>query len=250
MRILLTNDDGIEAPGIRALESTAQSLFPDAKIFTVAPMEAQSGCGHRVTVEHPIQVHQKDHNSWAVDGTPADCTRIALAELVPEADLVFAGINEGGNMGVDIFMSGTVAAAREAAFMGIPAIALSQYYDRETGIDWDRTISWSESCLQSLINEKKILEQSPIDRSPTCPPAPLFNINFPRHPRSLPIPDHVFCQVDNHPLLIDYKPKDLEDPARPSSFHYIGDYHQRPRSPDADVSVCMSGRIAITQLTL
>lgn len=249
MRILLTNDDGIDAPGLAALEKAVRSHHPDALIFVVAPLEAHSGCGHRVTVDRPLEIHPRAPGRWAVAGTPADCTRVARARLVEEIDLVIAGINEGGNLGVDIFMSGTVAAAREASLLGIPAVALSQYYDRETGIDWDRTTAWARHALEHVSESHRL--PGAVKRSATCPPAPLLNINFPRLPAGASLPPIIDCPMDDHPLHVDFQP-DPEAGAGDSSSErvtYVGDYHSRPRAPETDVSVCMGGAIALSQLT-
>jgi 5'-nucleotidase len=114
--ILLCNDDGIEAEGLAALRRAASQLFPEARIFTVAPATGMSQVGHRVTTHEPIPVTRLGERDWAVTGTPADCVRVALAHLLQvRPDWVFSGINHGGNLGQDIYISGTVAAAREAA---------------------------------------------------------------------------------------------------------------------------------------
>src|SRR5262245_38460098 len=110
MKLLLTNDDGIDAPGIQALVQAAQAL---GEPVVVAPMQAHSGCSHRVTTEEPIRVQQRSPSSYAVEGTPADCVRLALHSIAPETTWVLSGINAGGNLGADVHISGTVAAVRE-----------------------------------------------------------------------------------------------------------------------------------------
>ncbi|NEO28396.1 MAG: 5'/3'-nucleotidase SurE, partial [Kamptonema sp. SIO4C4] len=119
MVLILTNDDGIEAPGIQALHNAVQG---DGII--IAPHQQLSGCGHQVTTSDSFRVEKRTPSHYAVEGTPADCTRVALAQLYPkQINWVLSGINAGGNMGVDVYISGTVAAVREAAFHGIPGIA-------------------------------------------------------------------------------------------------------------------------------
>ena len=113
MAFLLTNDDGIDAPGIEALWQVVEG---DGTI--VAPQQQHSGCGHTVTVNAPIAVAQRSPQHYAVGGTPADCVRLGLQHLYPKAQLVLSGINAGGNLGTDVYMSGTVAAVREAALLG------------------------------------------------------------------------------------------------------------------------------------
>ena len=128
MHVLLTNDDGIDAPGLAALEGALSAL---ATVSVVAPQQCYSGCGHRVTSHHAVRVEQLAERRFKVHGTPADCTRLALAELAPDVDWVVGGINDGGNLGVDVLMSGTVAAVREASWLGKPGIAISQFARRD-----------------------------------------------------------------------------------------------------------------------
>src|SRR5437899_2952958 len=104
MRLLLTNDDGLHAPGLAALEEAAAGL---GELFVVAPSDAFSGCGHRVTTDGPLRVRQLGPHRFAVDGTPADCVRLALHGLVPTPDRVLSGVNAGGNLGADVHHSGT-----------------------------------------------------------------------------------------------------------------------------------------------
>ncbi|MDY7013478.1 MAG: 5'/3'-nucleotidase SurE, partial [Cyanobacteriota bacterium] len=130
MILILTNDDGIDAPGIRAL----QDAVGGRGIF-VAPQEQLSGCGHRVTTGQPFPVETRSPTEYAVGGTPADCTRVALKTFL-KIDWVLSGVNAGGNLGVDVYISGTVAAVREAAIHGIPGIAVSHWIKRPLTIDW------------------------------------------------------------------------------------------------------------------
>src|SRR5450432_3130785 len=121
--ILLTNDDGIQAPGLRALAAELQDF---ANVSVVAPSREQSGAAQSLTLRQPIVCHQVADREWAVDGTPADSVIVALHKLVPERpDLVISGINFGANLGENVYYSGTVGAAREAALHHIPALAMS-----------------------------------------------------------------------------------------------------------------------------
>src|SRR5438876_445357 len=135
MRLILTNDDGISAPGLGALLAAAVRLGDPV---VAAPTDALSGCSHRVTTSGPIHITQPEPGRYAVAGTPADCVRVALHTLAPDAAWVLSGINEGGNLGADVWHSGTVAAVREAVLHGWPGVALSQYHRRGRPIDWDR----------------------------------------------------------------------------------------------------------------
>ena len=134
MRILISNDDGIDAPGLRALAGAVMDL---GEVVVVAPDTVQSGAGHGITVHHPLTVREVDVpveaggqpqtiRGYSVDGRPADCVRLAVKTLLAEpVDLVLSGINKGANDGICVFYSGTVAAAAEAAILGIPAVAFS-----------------------------------------------------------------------------------------------------------------------------
>jgi len=125
--ILLTNDDGFHAPGLQRLW---QELSPLTEVLIVAPESEQSAVGHAITLSTPLKVSRVEDNGrlvgYAVNGTPADCVKIAVTELLDEPpELVISGINHGGNLGTCVIYSGTVSAATEAAIMGLPAIAVS-----------------------------------------------------------------------------------------------------------------------------
>src|SRR5215467_4917436 len=121
--ILLTNDDGYGAEGLRALQQALEDL---ATVWVVAPLAEQSGTAQSLTLRRPIVVHAKGQRHWAVDGTPADSVIVALHKLLPERpDLVISGINFGANLGENVYYSGTVGAAREAALHHLPAFAIS-----------------------------------------------------------------------------------------------------------------------------
>ena len=226
MRILLTNDDGIDAPGIEALREAVAWLGGSAVV--VAPAEPHSGCGHRVTTDRPLVVHERGPGRYAVAGTPADCVRLALAELVTDVDWVFAGINDGGNLGADIHHSGTVAAAREAALHGRPALAASHYRGRQVAIDWRRAARWLEDVLRRV----------PVAASG---PGEFWNVNLPNLPADAPPPEVVECPADGSPLGLGYR-------LTPDGWAYAANYHDRPRTTGSDVDVCFGGAIAVSRL--
>jgi 5'-nucleotidase len=226
MRILLTNDDGIDAPGLEALREAATCL--GGELVIVAPAEPHSGCGHRVTTDRPLRVEQIGPDRHRVEGTPADCVRIALARIVPDARLVIAGINAGGNLGADIHHSGTVAAAREAALHGLPALAASHYHRRGTTIDWGRAADWLAEILRSLP-----------ERRPT--PGEFWNVNLPDLPADAPPPAVVECVVDASPFALGYRLTD-------DGWRYESSYHERPRVPGGDVATWFGGAIAMSRV--
>jgi 5'-nucleotidase len=227
MKLLLTNDDGIHAPGLRALFEAARQL---GEAVVVAPADALSGCSHRVTTSGPLRIERHGAGRHAVAGTPADCVRIGLHTLAPDAAWVLAGINAGGNLGADVWHSGTVAAVREAVLHGLPGIALSQYHKRDTPLDWARAAAWVLPVLRDLLS-----------RPPT--PGTFFNVNLPHLEPGAPAPAVVSCPLDPSPLPLSYR-------AEGARLHYDGDYHQRRRVPGADVDVCFGGRIAVTRVAL
>ncbi|MGR3484100.1 MAG: 5'/3'-nucleotidase SurE [Paracoccaceae bacterium] len=126
MRILLTNDDGIDAPGLAALRDIAAELSDD--VWTVAPATEQSGVGHCISYVRPVRVVTRPDRTWAVEGTPADCVLSALSLLPGRPDLILSGVNSGNNAAENTLYSGTVGAAMEGALQDVPSIALSQFH--------------------------------------------------------------------------------------------------------------------------
>ena len=130
MRILLTNDDGVRAPGLKVLEQIAASLSDD--VWIVAPTEEQSGSGHSLTLTVPVRLRKLGEKRFCVTGTPTDAVMMAIAWIMKDEppDLILSGVNRGANLGEDCTYSGTVSAAMEGALAGIKSIALSQSYPR------------------------------------------------------------------------------------------------------------------------
>jgi 5'-nucleotidase len=226
MTLILTNDDGIDAPGIRALLKAVEGQ----KVIVAAPVDHLSGCGHQVTTTKAINVHRRSVTEYAIAGTPADCTRIALSHLCPEAKFVLSGINAGGNMGADVYISGTVAAVREAAFHGVSGIAVSHYLKGKKNVDWDTAARWTKQVLADLMN-----------RSPEV--GTYWNINLPHLEPGDPDPEVVFCQPSTQPLPVNYR-------VEGDDYYYVGKYAQRDRTSGTDVDVCFAGKIAVTRLRL
>jgi 5'-nucleotidase len=151
-KILITNDDGIEAEGLISLEEHLQGL---AEIITVAPDRERSAVSHGLTLHSPLSLQKSENNRYVLNGTPADCVIYALHHLVDaRPDLVISGINHGANLGDDIMYSGTVAAAREASHQGIPAVAISQAYD-------DKPIQFREGAEFAYSLVEMILSHPP-----------------------------------------------------------------------------------------
>jgi 5'-nucleotidase len=148
--ILLTNDDGIHADGLRAL---ADVLAEFATLSIVAPSQEQSGAAQSLTLRRPIVCHQVADREWAVDGTPADCVIVALHKLLPQRpDLVISGINFGANLGENVYYSGTVGAAREAALHHIPALAMS-LCSKKVGVDFGGAARVARAAAELILKE-------------------------------------------------------------------------------------------------
>ena len=222
-RIILTNDDGIDAPGLGALRTASAHL---SGRLVYAPSGGRSGCGHQVTTHAAITLDERADGEVAVDGTPADCVRVAIHRLGAEGIAwVLSGVNAGGNLGTDVYHSGTVAAVREGAMRGIPGIALSHYVARGRLLDWDRAAVRTRRVLDGLMAR---------------PPRPgtFWAVNLPHPEPGAPEPDLVFCPLDPNPLPLGYKADEAE------GLHYFAEYQSRARDPGADVAVCFGGQIA------
>lgn len=131
MRILITNDDGINAPGLKVLHAIAQEVAgPDGEVWTVAPAFEQSGVGHCISYTHPTMIAQLGERRFAAEGSPADCVLAGLYDVMSDKkpDLVLSGVNRGNNAGENVMYSGTIGATIEASLQGVPAIAMSQFF--------------------------------------------------------------------------------------------------------------------------
>lgn len=167
MRILITNDDGINAPGLQVLRDVAAQIASD--IWVVAPETDQSGLSHSLTLNDPLRLRKVDEQVYALRGTPTDCVIMGVREVLPEVpDLVLSGINSGQNISDDVTYSGTIAAAMEGTMLRVPSIALSQSYDWTSG----KEIPWSVAKDHSVDVIQKVLAKG-------IPSGLLVNINFP-----------------------------------------------------------------------
>ena len=154
MLILLTNDDGIRAPGLVAMYRELTQL---GEVHVVAPETVQSATGHGITLSTPLLTSrvtvEETFTGIAVEGRPADCVKLAVAKLLPRRpDLVVSGINSGANVGINVIYSGTVAAAIEAAFLGLPSVAVSLYLRNEIPLDYPRTARLSMGVIRQVLD--------------------------------------------------------------------------------------------------
>jgi 5'-nucleotidase len=171
MRILCTNDDGYDAPGLAVLEEIAAHFSDD--VWVVAPSEEQSGAGHSLTLNHPLRLRRHAEKRWSVTGTPTDSVMMALAKIMKDSppDLILSGVNRGANLAEDVTYSGTVSAAMEGALAGVRSIALSQVLDRKRDDvpPFAAARAWGERVIRPLLDL-------------ALPARTLVNVNFPPLP--------------------------------------------------------------------
>lgn len=235
MRILLTNDDGIYAPGLRALR---EELLQIADVTVVAPATEQSAAGHSVTLLVPLLVQEVFDDArrfigWAVEGRPADCVKLALLELLPDPpDLIVSGLNAGANAGINVLYSGTVAAAIEGAFFRRTAIACSQAYIKAKPLDFKTGAAHARRIVEQII------ESQPAEGM-------LFNVNVPSLENGpvkgvRVVPQNVAPYVEQFVRRVD---------PRGRTYFWMGnDFGCPTPHPDTDESCLTEGFITITPL--
>lgn len=233
MRILLSNDDGIYSPSLRALYLALSENGHDVRV--VAPLTEQSGVSGSVTVHSPLRVHDiREENGFsgtAVAGTPVDCVKLALTTLLPERpDLCVVGINAGCNLGTDVFYSGTVGAASEAAMFGIPSVAFS------------RPVPETEPPLACARHAARLVDT--IDWA-GLPPYRVLNVNYPRRPVAEVLGVRA-GRMSTTPWKEGYEQR--TDPSgRP--YWWLSGYLKRPAGgEDTDLSLIRAGWVALTPL--
>jgi 5'-nucleotidase len=238
-RILVTNDDGIDAPGLKVLEKIARTLSDD--VWVVAPETEQSGAGHSLSLQVPLRYRKIDTGHFAVKGTPTDCVLMAVSVIVPSPiDLVLSGINRGQNIAEDITHSGTVAAAMEGTLCDIPSIALSQALDYgkrdpDIKVHWDTAQTHAPKLIRTLLAQEWEHDT-------------MFNVNFPNC-----TPDKVkgtkLVAHGKHDLT--KKLTQATDPnGRPYYWLSWTDDGFDPRRPDADIEWLFKDYVTVTPVCL
>ncbi|MEO6093399.1 MAG: 5'/3'-nucleotidase SurE [Novosphingobium sp.] len=237
MRILLTNDDGIHAPGLEVLERIAARLSDD--VWVCAPTEEQSGAGHSLTLNRPVRLHRHGARRFSVSGTPTDAVTLALRRAMDAPpDLILSGVNRGANLGDDVTYSGTVSAAFEGALAGIRSVALSQVYAREGQGDqlpFEAAEHWGEAVLRPLLGVPFA------DRT-------LVNVNFP----PLPAGEVKGIRVVRQGFH-DYARGSVVDGTDPRGFpYYWFGLHGIEHTPGhaTDLEAIADGYVAVTPLQL
>jgi 5'-nucleotidase len=211
-----------------------ESLQPTTQIIVAAPDRGRSECSHSVTTDRPLQIQQLAEDRYAIDGTPVDCVRIALSTFAKDVDAVVSGINAGANLGIDLLVSGTFAAAREAAILGKPALAISHYRHPEVPKTWQHVGRWLTPVWQRWTTHLATVDQWQSI-------APLWNVNLPAIDPSIESVEVVECGVD--PTPHERQAQILE-----GVFHSKSDFHNRGRIPGGDVEHCFAGKITISRI--
>lgn len=232
-RVLLTNDDGINAPGLAVLEEIASSLAHD--VWIVAPERDQSGTSHSISLHAPIRYSPEGSQRFSVSGTPGDCVVIAARHIMADAlpTLVLSGVNRGANLGVETVFSGTVGAAMIALLLGIPSIALSQAFSNPNTIRWDTARTLAPDVIRRLLATKWSKQ--------AC-----LNVNFPdvapQQARPLARTRQGAGPVNNINVIPRIDPRGF-------TYHWL-QFHRElfKDSDDSETAVIASGGISVTPL--
>ena len=234
-RILVTNDDGYQAHGIKILEKVARDLSDD--VWVVAPETEQSAVSHSLTIRRPLRIRKIREQCYAVDGTPTDCVMLAVQQILKHEkrpDLCLSGVNGGGNLGEDVTYSGTIAAAMEATLLGVPSIALSQHMNHPRPAHWSTAETFAPKVIRQLAK---------VD----WPKNTLMNVNFPDVPAKSvkgiqPAPQ------GRHKIGDDLH--EHHDP-RGVPYYWIGSMRQEDAAQTGtDIAAVRAGWISVTPLYL
>ncbi|WP_419738085.1 5'/3'-nucleotidase SurE [Ruegeria sp.] len=243
MRILITNDDGINAPGLITLQAIAKDLSgPDGEVWVVAPAFEQSGVGHCISYTHPMMVAKLDERRFAAEGSPADCVLAGLHDVMKDCppDLVLSGVNRGNNSAENTLYSGTVGGAMEAALQGVPAIALSQYFGpRNLGLE--DPFEAASRFGADLV--RRILDATPADQGDY---RLFYNVNFPPVPADEVLGTRVAPQGFRRDTHFSVEPH-----SSPSGRRFLwikGGYQHNPTAPGTDAAVNLEGYISVTPM--
>ena len=235
MRILLVNDDGINAPGIGVLEQIARSLSDD--IWVVAPDIERSGASRALTLSDPIRIRKIDERHYSCSGTPTDCVLLGVLDIIKGAkpDLILSGVNNGHNLAEDVTVSGTVAGAMQGMQMGIKSIALSQTVDYENG----RIANWDIAKATGATVVKKLLEYDWRE-------SVVMNVNF---PEALQNGELIIEATHQGARDEDVNHVDRRADLRGNDYYWLG-YNNQTLTPEdgSDLRAIMDGKVSVTPL--
>lgn len=243
MRILITNDDGINAPGLKVLHAIAEEIAgPDGEVWTVAPAFEQSGVGHKISYTHPFMLDELGPRRYAAEGAPADCVLAGLYEVLQDRrpDLVLSGVNRGNNAGENVLYSGTLGGALEAALQGLPAIALSAYLGPQ---NFAKETQFETARVHGAKVVRALLDKGVWDGEDY---RLFYNVNFPPV-----LPDdvkgiQVCAQGYRRDAKFGVQPHDA--PSGRKFLWITGGNQQSPTAEGTDVAACLDGYIAVTPM--
>jgi 5'-nucleotidase len=238
MRILITNDDGINAKGLEILKAIALGISPD--VWTIAPETNQSGTAHSMTLHTPLRLRSLDERTHAVAGTPTDCVIMAVRHVLKDRppDLILSGVNHGSNLAEDVTYSGTVAAAMEGALLGIPSIALSMmlgFEDGERRAIWDTPLAHAPKLIKTLLAE-------------AWSATTLINVNFPDAP-----PERITGVAVTTQGVRDQSLLNIDSRTDPWGTPYFWFGFERRKStlvPGTDLAAIAENKISVTPLSV
>ncbi len=244
MRILITNDDGINAPGLEALADIAHEVAgPGGEVWTVAPAFEQSGVGHCISYTQPTMIARLDDRRFAAEGSPADCVLAALHDVMRDSppDLVLSGVNRGNNSGENVMYSGTVGGAMEAALQNLPAVALSQYMG-------PATMALDDPFEAARVHGPEIIRRllAHGDWSAEDDYSLFYNVNFPACSAAEVKGTRAALQGRRRGSRFEVRPDTAPNGRR--FFWVVGGSQTVPATPDSDVDLNMRGYISVTPM--
>src|ERR1700727_1977325 len=232
-RVMLTNDDGIDAPGMEVLEEIAAQIAHE--VWVVAPEHDQSGQSHAISLHHALRISERGERRFGVSGTPGDCAAIGLCHLMKDAlpQLVLSGVNRGLNLGMETVFSGTVGGAMTGMMLGVPSIALSQAYKDRNNVSWDASRTLGAKLVRDLLAIGWSKDACLNVNFPACPAAEAGPVTLARQGVGMIAGMHVDTRVD----------------PRGMSYHWLnfrrGD---RQQGPESDYDALRAGNIVVTPL--
>ncbi len=243
MRILITNDDGINAPGLAVLTAIATEIAgPAGEVWTVAPAFEQSGVGHCISYTHPMMIAKLDPRRYAAEGSPADCVLAGIYDVLQggRPDLVLSGVNRGNNAAENVLYSGTIGGAMEAALQGLPAIALSQFMGPETD---DLETPFEAARVHGVATIRTLLDKGIWDMGDY---RLFYNINFPPVAAAKVRGLKVAAQGYRTDTFFGVEPH--ISPSGRKFLWITGGPQHLPTAPGTDVAVNLDGYISVTPM--
>lgn len=244
MRILITNDDGINAPGLQVLSDIAHEVAgPDGEVWTVAPAFEQSGVGHCISYTHPTMIAQMDERRFAAEGSPADCVIAGLYDVMKDnaPDLILSGVNRGNNAAENTLYSGTIGACIEGALQGVRSIAMSQFYGSDNK---DLENPFEAAAVHGAATVRALLQESLWDDKADY--KPFYNVNFPPVPASGV--KGMAATTQGFRLNTRFRAEAQTSPTGRKFLWVRGGPQHEPTAPGTDAAANLDGYISITPM--